>query len=94
MAKLDRENILAALRTVMDPDLHRDLVSLNATAVVDELTAQADPNADVLSVAVDPKAGTVTVSVEKHANTLLVKRVGFLKRYVTQEATDSEVRSA
>ena len=29
MAKLDNESVLTALKTVMDPDLHRDLVSLN-----------------------------------------------------------------
>jgi hypothetical protein len=55
---------------------------------------QADPNAAVLYIVVDRKAGTVTVSVEKKAGTLVVKRLGFLKQYVTQEATDSEVRTA
>jgi hypothetical protein len=55
---------------------------------------QTDPNTAVLSIVVDRKAGTVTVSVEKKAVTLAVKRVGFLKRYVSQEATDSEVRTA
>jgi hypothetical protein len=62
----------------------------------DALTAaaQADPDTQVLDVAVDQKAGTVTVSVEKKARTLVVKRVGFLKHYTTQQATDSEVRAA
>jgi hypothetical protein len=70
---------------------HReDLVKRDAmTAAI-----QTDPSADVLSVAVDRQAGTVTVSVRKKASTLVVKRVGFLKHYATQGATDSEVRSA
>jgi hypothetical protein len=54
----------------------------------------ADPNAAVRSIVVDRQAGTVTVSVEKKAGTLVVKRVGFLKHYGTQDATDSEVRTA
>jgi hypothetical protein len=57
--------------------------------------AQAtDPDTQVLDVSVDQKAGTVTVQVEKQAATLVVKRIGFLKGYVTQEASDSEVRTA
>jgi hypothetical protein len=55
---------------------------------------QTDPNTAVLSIFVDRKAGTVTVVVEKKANTLAVKQIGFLKHYVTQQATDSEVRTA
>jgi hypothetical protein len=55
---------------------------------------QTDPNTAVLSIVVDRKAGTVTVVVEKKADTLAVKQIGFLKHYVTQQATDSEVRTA
>ncbi|HEY2955585.1 MAG TPA: Mrp/NBP35 family ATP-binding protein [Candidatus Eisenbacteria bacterium] len=39
MAKLDREDVLGALRTVIDPDLHRDLVTLN---MVEELAVDGD----------------------------------------------------
>ena len=39
MARLDREGVLAALKTVMDPDLHRDLVSLN---MIEDLTVDGD----------------------------------------------------
>jgi ATP-binding protein involved in chromosome partitioning len=39
MPKLDRESVLAALGTVMDPDLHRDLVSLN---MIEDLTVDGD----------------------------------------------------
>ncbi len=39
MAKLDREDILGALRTVIDPDLHRDLVTLG---MIEDLTLDGD----------------------------------------------------
>ena len=39
MPRLDREGVLAALKTVMDPDLHRDLVSLN---MIEDLTVDGD----------------------------------------------------
>jgi len=55
---------------------------------------QTDPSTTVLSIVVDRKVGTVTVAVQKKADTLVVKKVGFLKHYVTQGATDSEVRTA
>jgi hypothetical protein len=69
---------------------HEDLAKRDALAAA----VLTDPSAEVLSVVVDHKAGTVTVSVEKKAGTIVVKRVGFLKHYGTQQATDSEVRSA
>jgi hypothetical protein len=70
---------------------HRaDLAKRDAMAAA----AQTDPNAEVLYVDVDQKVGTVTVSVEKKAVTLVVKRVGFLKHYTIQSATDSEIRVA
>jgi hypothetical protein len=55
---------------------------------------QTDPTAKVVSIEIDPKVGTVTVRVEKQAGTLAVQRIGFLKHYATQGATDSEVRTA
>jgi hypothetical protein len=57
----------------------------DAAAEVDSTVKVTD-----FSVASD---GTVTVRVEKLASTIVVKRVGFLKRYNTQGATDSEVRT-
>jgi hypothetical protein len=53
-----------------------------------------DPTADVVSFQIDVRVGTVTVRVEKQAQTLMVQRIGFLERYATQGATDSEVRTA
>ena len=39
MSRLDPESVLAALRTVMDPDLHRDLVTLN---MIEDLAVDGD----------------------------------------------------
>lgn len=55
--------------------------------------AQVDGTAAVTSVEVG-QDGTVTVRVEKLANTLVVDRVGFLERFATQAATDTEIGPA
>jgi hypothetical protein len=55
--------------------------------------AQVDPTATVTNVDIGTD-GTVTVRVEKLANTLVVDRVGFLKEFATQVATDSETGPA
>lgn len=55
--------------------------------------AQVDGTAAVTSVEVG-QDGTVTVRVEKLANTLVVARVGFLERFATQAATDTEIGPA
>lgn len=55
--------------------------------------AQVDGTAAVTSVEVG-QDGTVTVRVEKLANTLVVDRVGFLQRFATQAATDTEIGPA
>src|SRR5262245_57306180 len=39
MTRLDREGVLAALGTVMDPDLHRDLVTLN---MIEDVKVEGD----------------------------------------------------
>src|SRR5213593_1975703 len=44
MARLDSEGVLGALRTVMDPDLHRDLVSLN---MIEDLSVEGDARSAV-----------------------------------------------
>lgn len=70
---------------------HRaDLAKSDALAAAE----QTDPGTQVLLVDIDQKVGTVTVKVVKSSDTLVVKRVGFLKKYVTQEATDTETRTA
>jgi hypothetical protein len=51
--------------------------------------AAIDANATVTSVDITTD-GTVTVRVEKLASTLGVGRIGFLEKYATQVATDSE----
>jgi hypothetical protein len=55
--------------------------------------AKVDPTATVTDVDIGTD-GTVTVRVEKQANTLVVDRVGFLKQFATQVATDSEAGPA
>ncbi|TML01578.1 MAG: hypothetical protein E6G40_02645 [Actinobacteria bacterium] len=55
--------------------------------------AKIDPTATVTDVDIGTD-GTVTVRVEKQANTLVVDRLGFLKEYATQVATDSETGPA
>jgi hypothetical protein len=55
--------------------------------------AQVDGTAAVTSVEV-ARDGKVTVRVAKVANTLVVDRVGFLERFGTQVATDTEVGPA
>ena len=70
--------------------LHRvDLVRADATAAA----AKIDPTATVTNVDVSDN-GSVTVRVQKLANTLVVDRVGFLKNFGAQVATDSEVGPA
>jgi hypothetical protein len=70
---------------------HRaDLAKSDALAAAE----RTDPGAQVLLVDIDQKVGTVTVQVVKSSDTLVVKRVGFLKKYATQKATDSETRTA
>ena len=62
-----------------------DRTKTDATAAA----AKIDPTATVTNVDIGAD-GTVTVRVEKQANTLVVDRVGFLKQFATQVATDSE----
>jgi hypothetical protein len=66
-----------------------DRTKTDATAAA----AKLDPTATVTNVDIGTD-GTVTVRVEKLANTLVVDRVGFLKEYATQVATDSETGPA
>ena len=62
-------------------------------AEVDALAAARSENnaAKVIYFGISPD-GTVTVEVETSAETLVVKRVGFLKHFGTQHATDGEAR--
>ncbi len=66
-----------------------DRTKTDATAAA----AKIDPTATVTDVDIGTD-GTVTVRVEKQANTLVVDRVGFLKQFATQVATDSEAGPA
>src|SRR3954470_21262214 len=82
MALLDREQVLAALRTVQDPELFKDIVTLNmvkdvkvegsTVEVTVELTTPACPMKDVIErdvTAVLKKAGAENVKLNLTANT-------------------------
>ena len=70
--------------------LHKiDPVKADATAAA----AKIDPTVTVTDVDIATD-GKVTVRVEKQANTLVVDRVGFLKQFATQVATDTEAGPA
>jgi len=60
----------------------------------DAVTAaqKVDPSARITSFAV-ANDGSVIVQASKRANTLLVKRMGFFKKYNLQKATDQEIRT-
>jgi hypothetical protein len=64
-----------------------DLAERDALAAATEV----DPSARVTSFNID-NHGVVTVLAEKSANTLVVRRLGLLKKYNVQKATDEEVR--
>src|SRR5437773_8721111 len=79
---LTRENVLAALRTVKDPELFKDIVTLNMVKDVRvdgdhvhvhvELTTPACPLKDVIKKDVEAavkRAGAASVNVELSANT-------------------------
>src|ERR687894_2624659 len=79
---LDREQIMAALRTVRDPELFKDIVTLNMVKDVRvggghvhvhvELTTPACPLKDVIKKDVEAavrRAGAQSVNVELSANT-------------------------
>jgi hypothetical protein len=93
-AQVKAESVARAAATAGADTWYRTHQETNTKKDAMAAAFQADPNTAVLSIVVDRKAGTVTVVVEKKADTLAVKQVGFLKKYVTQEATDSEVRTA
>ena len=79
---LDREQVMAALRTVKDPELHKDIVTLNMVKDVRvdgshvhvhvELTTPACPLKDVIKKDVEAavrRVGAESVNVELSANT-------------------------
>jgi hypothetical protein len=58
-----------------------------------DAAALKDPAASILSFAINQQSGEVTVTAQKNANTLVVSRVGFLKHYAVQGASDTEGRT-
>jgi hypothetical protein len=57
-----------------------------------EASREEDPNARVEHVEVTAD-GVASVTVSETAHTIVVKRVGFLKKYNVQHATDEEAHS-
>jgi hypothetical protein len=53
---------------------------------------KVDPSARIVSFSVT-NDGSVIVQAAKSANTLLVKRMGFFRKYNVQKATDQEIRT-
>jgi len=92
-AQIRAESVARAAATAGADTWYRlrrvDRVKADATAAA----AKIDPTATVTNVDVADN-GSVTVRVEKLANTLVVHRVGFLEKFGTQVATDSEVGPA
>lgn len=57
------------------------------------LAAQkVDPSARIVSFSVT-NSGAVIVQASKRANTLVVKRMGFFRKYNVQKASDEEIRT-
>jgi hypothetical protein len=53
---------------------------------------EVDPSASITSFSV-AHDGSVIVQASKRANTLVVQRMGILKKYNVQKATDQEIRT-
>jgi Flp pilus assembly protein TadG len=91
LAQVKAESVARAAATAAADTYYRtkrtDLALEDAQAAAESV----DPDAEVLAIDI-AKDGKVTVTAEKSAGTLVVRRVGFLKRFNSQEATDSEAR--
>jgi hypothetical protein len=91
VAQVKAESVSRAAATAGADTYYRskraDLAKRDALIAAHEV----DPTARVISFGVDNR-GTVTVGVEKRANTLIVWRLGILKKYNLQRATDQETR--
>jgi len=91
VAQIRAESVSRAAATAGADTYYRskraDLAKRDALIAAHEV----DPAAKVISFGVNNR-GTVTVGVEKTANTLIVRRLGILKKYNVQRATDQETR--
>jgi Flp pilus assembly protein TadG len=91
LAQIKAESVARAAATAAADTYFRtkrvDLATKDAQTAAEDV----DGSAQVLSINI-AKDGKVTVTVEKLAGTLVVKRVGFLKHFNSQEATDTEAR--
>jgi hypothetical protein len=92
IAQIKAESVSRAAATAGADMYYRskraDLAERDALIAAQEL----DPSARIVSFRV-LNNGLVIVEAEKRANTLLVKRMGIIKKYNMQRATDQEIRS-
>jgi hypothetical protein len=92
IAQIKAESVSRAAATAGADMYYRskraDLAERDALIAAQEL----DPSARITSFRV-LNNGLVIVEAEKRANTLLVKRMGIIKKYNVQRATDQEIRS-
>jgi hypothetical protein len=91
VAQVRAESVSRAAATAGADTYYRfkraDLAKRDALIAAQEI----DPAARIVSFHVDNR-GTVTVEAEKAGDTLIVRRVGILKKYNLQRATDQETR--
>jgi len=88
-AQVRAESVARAAATAGADTWYRTHKQDRVKADAEAAAAAVDSNASVTVVDI-ASDGTVTVRVEKPASTIAVGRIGFLEKYATQIATDSE----
>jgi hypothetical protein len=91
LAQIKAESVARAAATAAADTYFRTKRIDLATKDAQSAAEHVDASAQVLAINI-AKDGKVTVTVEKLAGTLVVKRLGFLKHFNSQEATDTEAR--
>jgi len=92
-AQVRAESVARAAATAGADTWYRLRKADQARADATAAAAKVDPSATVTNVDIGEN-GAVTVRVEKLASTIVVDRVGFLKKFGMQVATDSEAGPA
>jgi len=92
-AQVRAESVARAAATAAADTWYRTHKQVQVRADADAAASKVDAEATVTNVTIATD-GSVTVRVEKRANTLVVQRVGFLKRFAVQTATDRETGPA
>jgi Flp pilus assembly protein TadG len=92
-AQVRAESVARAAATAAADTWYRLRKADQAKADATAAAAKIDPSATVTNVDIGEN-GSVTVRVEKAASTIVVDKVGFLKKFGVQVATDSETGPA